>query len=126
MTTLPYRIEVRVSTDYLPEQSNPAQEHYAFGYEVTITNTGSTAAQLLSRHWIITDGNGKVQEVRGSGVIGEQPFIPPGQRHVYTSGVVLATQVGSMHGSYQMLAEDGHAFEAPVAPFRLAVPGVLH
>ena len=126
MTSPLYQIEVHVSTHYLPEQSNPEQDHYAFAYEVTIANTGNLPAQLLSRHWIITDGNGKVQEVRGLGVIGEQPLIPPGHRHIYNSGVVLATQVGSMQGSYQMLAEDGHTFDAPVTPFRLAVPGALH
>lgn len=121
-----HRIDVSVSTSYLPEQSNPEQNHYAFAYEVTIANNGAIAAQLLARHWIITDGNGKVQEVRGSGVIGEQPLIPPGHRHIYNSGVVLATQVGSMQGSYQMRAEDGQTFDAPIAPFRLAVPGALH
>lgn len=124
--TQPYCIEVQVTTDYLPEQSNPEQSQYAFSYEVTIANHGSLSAQLLARHWIITDGNGKVQEVKGAGVIGEQPVIPPGYRHIYTSGTVLATKVGSMQGSYQMVAEDGHPFDAPIAPFRLAVPGALH
>lgn len=124
--TNPYQIEVSVTTDYLPEQSSPERDHYAFSYEVTIANTGSIPAQLLSRHWVITDGNGKIQEVKGSGVIGEQPIIPPGYRHVYTSGTILATRVGTMQGSYQMRAEDGHNFDAPIAPFRLAVPGALH
>jgi len=122
----PYRIDVSVSTEYLPEQSSPERDHYAFSYEVTIANNGSQSAQLLSRHWLITDGNGKIQEVRGAGVIGEQPVIPPGYRHIYSSGTVLATKVGSMQGSYQMLAEDGQHFDAPIAPFRLAVPGALH
>ncbi|WP_017939840.1 Co2+/Mg2+ efflux protein ApaG [Zestomonas thermotolerans] len=121
-----YRIDVSVITRFLPEQSQPEQQRYAFAYVVTIRNLGSLPARLLSRHWIITDGNGEVQEVRGSGVIGQQPLIEPGAAHVYTSGTVLPTRVGSMQGSYQMLAADGTYFEAPIAPFRLAVPGALH
>ncbi|MBB3102089.1 Co2+/Mg2+ efflux protein ApaG [Azomonas macrocytogenes] len=126
MTETRYHIDVNVSTRYLPEQSEPGQSRYAFAYKITIENKGEVSAQLLSRHWIITDGDGKVQEVRGAGVVGEQPVIPPGQRHIYTSGTLLATRVGSMQGSYQMLAEDGQNFEAEIAPFRLAVPGALH
>ncbi|WP_120994679.1 Co2+/Mg2+ efflux protein ApaG [Stutzerimonas urumqiensis] len=121
-----YRIDVTVSPQYLPAQSRPEQNRYAFAYTVTIENNGELAAQLLSRHWIITDGDGQVQEVRGDGVVGEQPLIAPGQRHVYTSGTLMATEVGNMQGSYRMVATDGHAFDAPIAPFRLAVPGVLH
>lgn len=121
-----YHVEVSVTTQYLPAQSEPAQNRYAFAYEVTISNRGTLAAQLLSRHWLITDGNGKRQEVQGPGVVGEQPLIPPGDSYVYSSGTLLETQVGSMQGSYQMQAEDGHDFDAPIAPFRLAVPGVLH
>ncbi|EIK51811.1 CO2+/MG2+ efflux protein ApaG [Stutzerimonas stutzeri TS44] len=121
-----YRIDVSVTPHYLAEQSEPEQNRYAFAYTVTIVNTGEVAAQLLTRHWIITDGDGKVQEVRGAGVIGEQPLIAPGARHVYTSGTLLATPVGSMQGSYEMRAEDGHTFTAAIAPFRLAVPGALH
>lgn len=121
-----YKIDVRVVSRYLPEQSQPEQSRYAFAYSVTIRNNGSLPAQLLSRHWLITDGDGHVQEVRGPGVIGQQPLIGPGQSHSYDSGTLLATQVGTMQGSYQMRAEDGHSFDAPIAPFRLAVPGALH
>ncbi|KJH84243.1 Co2+/Mg2+ efflux protein ApaG [Pseudomonas sp. KSR10] len=121
-----YRIDVSVSPTYLADQSQPEQNRYAFAYRVTIENKGQLIAQLLSRHWIITDGDGQVQEVRGAGVVGEQPVIAPGQRHVYTSGTLMTSRVGTMQGSYQMLAEDGHRFEAEIAPFRLAVPGALH
>ena len=123
---LRYRIDVSVTPQYLPEQSQPEQNRYVFAYTVTIENNGQLPAQLLSRHWLITDGDGQVQEVRGAGVIGEQPLLAPGERHVYTSGTLMNTSVGFMQGSYQMVAEDGHAFEAVIAPFRLAVPGVLH
>jgi ApaG protein len=121
-----YLIDVSVVTRHLPEQSLPDQERYAFAYTVTIRNSGLLAAKLLTRHWIITDGNAKVQEVRGPGVVGEQPLLQPGQSHTYTSGCVLATPVGSMHGSFGMQAGDGHGFAAPIQPFRLAVPGALH
>lgn len=121
-----YRIDVSVTPHYLPEQSAPEQNRYAFAYRVLIENNGQLAAQLLSRHWIITDGDGQVQEVRGAGVVGEQPLLAPGERHVYTSGTLMTTSVGFMQGSYQMVAEDGHTFDAIIAPFRLAVPGVLH
>lgn len=121
-----YQIDVSVVSRYLPEQSQPEKNRYAFAYSVTIQNNGQLPAQLLSRHWLITDGDGHVQEVRGPGVIGKQPLIEPGQSHSYDSGTLLSTQVGTMQGSYQMLAEDGHSFDAPIAPFRLAVPGVLH
>ncbi|MBA1273390.1 Co2+/Mg2+ efflux protein ApaG [Stutzerimonas azotifigens] len=126
MTDSRYRIDVSVATQYLPAQSQPEQNRYAFAYTVTIENKGQLSAQLLSRHWIITDGDGQVQEVRGDGVIGEQPVIAAGQRHIYTSGTLMATRVGSMQGSYAMLADDGREFEAVIAPFRLAVPGALH
>ncbi|SHM68028.1 Co2+/Mg2+ efflux protein ApaG [Phytopseudomonas punonensis] len=121
-----YQIDVSIVTRYLPEQSQPQQNRFAFAYDVTISNNGDLPAQLLTRHWVITDGNGQVQEVRGAGVIGEQPLIAPGDRHRYSSGTLLATQVGTMQGSYQMLADDGQRFDAPIAPFRLAVPGALH
>lgn len=121
-----YQIDVSVKTRYLPEQSSPEQNRYAFAYTITLHNSGSEAATLLSRHWIITDGNGRVQEVRGSGVVGQQPHLAPGQSYTYSSGTLMATQVGNMHGSYQMQADDGERFDAPIAPFRLAVPGVLH
>lgn len=126
MADSPYQIDVSVSTRFLPEQSSPEQDRYAFAYTVTLHNSGQVAAKLLSRHWIITDGDGRVQEVRGAGVIGQQPHLQPGESHTYTSGTVLTTRVGSMHGSYQMLADDGTRFEAPIAPFRLAEPGALH
>ncbi|AVO53812.1 Co2+/Mg2+ efflux protein ApaG [Ectopseudomonas mendocina] len=121
-----YQIDVSVTTRYLPGQSQPEQNRYAFSYTVTIVNSGEVPAQLLSRHWIITDGDGRVQEVRGAGVVGQQPHIEPGASHTYSSGTVMATQVGIMQGSYQMLAEDGKRFDATIAPFRLAVPGALH
>jgi ApaG protein len=121
-----YQIDVSVTTRYLAAQSQPEQNRYAFSYTVTIVNNGELPAQLLSRHWVITDGDGRVQEVRGAGVIGQQPHIAPGASHTYSSGTVMATQVGTMQGSYQMLAEDGKRFDATIAPFRLAVPGALH
>ena len=121
-----YQIDVSVTTRYLAAQSQPEQSRYAFSYTVTIVNNGELPAQLLSRHWIITDGDGRVLEVRGAGVIGQQPHIEPGASHTYSSGTVMTTQVGTMQGSYQMLAEDGKRFDATIAPFRLAVPGALH
>ena len=121
-----YQITVSVTTRHLSEQSQPDQQRYVFAYTVTIHNHGEQAAKLLSRHWIITDGDGHVQEVRGAGVVGEKPLIEPGASHTYTSGTVLNTKVGSMHGSYQMIAADGHQFDAEIPVFRLAVPGALH
>ena len=121
-----YQIDVSVTTRYLAAQSQPEQNRYAFSYTITIVNNGELPAQLLSRHWIITDGDGRVQEVRGAGVIGQQPHIDPGASHTYSSGTVMATKVGNMHGSYQMVADDGKRFDATIAPFRLAVPGALH
>lgn len=121
-----YQIDVSVVTRYLPEQSQAEQNRFAFSYTVTITNNGELAAKLLSRHWLITDGEGRVQEVRGAGVIGEQPLIATRHSHTYTSGTVMTTRVGTMQGSYQMVAEDGTHFDASIAPFRLAVPGSLH
>ncbi len=119
-------IQIDVVTRYLGEQSNPAKNRFAFAYTITIRNTGSIAAQLLDRHWIITDGNGKVQEVRGDGVVGEQPLLKPGASHTYTSGCLLETPVGSMQGSFGMRSEDGNSFRAPVAVFRLAKANMLH
>lgn len=119
-------ININVKTNFIEAQSDPDQQRYVFSYTITITNESASTAQLLSRHWIITDSNNKVQEVRGEGVIGEQPFLKPGESFEYTSGTLLETPVGSMHGSYQMLGEQGQNFEAPIAPFRLAVPKVLH
>ena len=121
-----YNIDVSVVTRYLPEQSQPEQNRFAFAYTFTVSNNGELPAKLLSRHWVITDGDGRVQEVRGAGVIGQQPLIEAGASHTYSSGTVMATRVGIMQGSYQMLAEDGKRFDALIAPFRLAVPGSLH
>ncbi|MDX1298155.1 MAG: Co2+/Mg2+ efflux protein ApaG [Pseudomonas sp.] len=121
-----YKIDVSVVTRYLPEQSQPEQNRFAFAYTVTVSNTGELPAKLLSRHWVITDGDGRVQEVRGAGVVGQQPLIEAGASHTYSSGTVMTTRVGIMQGSYQMLAEDGKRFDAMIAPFRLAVPGSLH
>ncbi len=121
-----YRIEVSARVVYLPEQSDEAAERYVFAYTITIRNTGTVTAQLLSRHWIITDARGQVQEVRGAGVVGRQPVLRPGETHEYTSGAAIATPVGTMRGSYQMLAEDGTRFEAPIPEFALAAPRRLH
>jgi ApaG protein len=118
-------IRVEVETHYLSEQSEPGESRYVFSYTVTIHNEGLVAARLLARHWLITDANGKVEEVRGDGVIGEQPYLKPGQGFRYSSGAVLETPVGSMQGSYQMLGDDGAQFDAPIEPFRLAMPGIL-
>ena len=127
MTEKPsHRIRIDVTTSFLDEQSEPELDRYVFSYTITIANLGEVAASLLSRHWVITDANGKVQEVRGDGVVGEQPHLNPGEQFRYSSGTVLETPVGSMQGSYQMLADDGVRFDAPIAPFTLAVPGLLH
>ena len=121
-----YVVDVSVVTRYLPEQSQPDQQRFAFAYTITVHNKGSLAAKLLSRHWVITDGDGHVEEVRGAGVVGQQPLIEPGEQHIYSSGSVITTKVGTMQGSYLMHAQDDHQFKAIVAPFRLAVPGALH
>jgi ApaG protein len=121
-----YDIAVSAATQYLPEQSDEATGRYVFAYTITLRNTGSLAAQLISRHWIISDSQGLVQEVRGLGVVGAQPLLQPGESFEYTSGASIATAVGTMRGSYQMLAEDGARFEAPIAEFTLSVPRVLH
>lgn len=121
-----YRIEVHPMPQFLPEQSDPENHRYVFAYTITVTNTGSVPAQLVSRHWIITDGNNEVQEVRGLGVVGQQPLLRPGESYRYTSGSALTTAIGTMKGSYQMVAEDGTQFEAEIPEFVLAAPGVLH
>jgi ApaG protein len=121
-----YQFSVSAVPHYLAEQSAPEANRYVFAYTVTIRNTGEVAAQLLSRHWIITDGEGRVQEVRGPGVVGEQPVLQPGEAFQYTSGCPLATPVGSMRGSYQCVAADGTEFEAPIPEFVLSVPRALH
>ncbi len=121
-----YQVDVSVVTRFLAEQSQPEQDRYAFAYTVTVHNNGELPAKLLTRHWVITDGNGKVEEVSGEGVVGQQPLIQVGKSHTYSSGTVMMTKVGNMQGTYQMLAEDGKRFNAIIAPFRLAVPGSLH
>jgi ApaG protein len=125
-TTPKYEITVSARATHIPEQSDPQAGRYVFAYTITIANTGSIAAQLISRHWIITDGDGDVQEVRGLGVVGEQPYLEPGERFEYTSGTALATPVGTMQGSYQMVAADGERFDSPIPPFTLRVPQLLH
>jgi len=121
-----YDFNVGVQTQFLAEQSDPSRNRYVFSYKITITNSGSQSAQLISRKWLITDGDGKIQEVSGDGVVGQQPVIDPGQRHQYTSGTVLETKVGSMSGFYQMVAADGHKFSAAIPPFTLSYPNALH
>ena len=113
-------------TRYLPDQSDETADRYAFAYTITIRNAGNTSAQLISRHWMITDAHHATQEVRGLGVIGAQPVLAPGESFEYTSGTTIGTPVGTMRGSYQMVAEDGEGFEAPIAEFTLSMPRVLH
>ena len=120
------KIRVEVETSYIEEQSDPRDKRFVFAYTITIRNEGQVPARLLTRHWIITDANGNVKETRGDGVVGEQPYLKPGQGFRYSSGAVIETPVGTMQGSYQMIADDGQHFDAPFAPFRLAMPGVLH
>ena len=122
----PHAIEVHVRTRFLPEQSVPDERRCVFAYTIRIHNAGRVAARLLTRHWVITDDEGKVQEVRGEGVVGEQPWLRPGDDFEYTSGAVLETSVGTMQGSYQMVADDGTRFDAPIAAFTLSVPRILH
>jgi ApaG protein len=121
-----YQIDVQVSTNYLAEQSEPETDRYAFSYTITITNSGTEPAQLISRHWLIAGADGKVQEVRGLGVVGHQPLLQPGQQFEYSSACVLSTAVGTMKGSYRMVAEDGTAFDAPIGEFMLSMPRTLH
>ena len=120
-----HKISVDVETGYRDDQSDPKQDRYVFSYTITIRNDGHTPARLLTRHWLITDANGKVQEVRGDGVVGEQPYLKPGQGFRYSSAAVIETPVGAMQGSYQMIGDDGAEFDAPIAPFRLAMPGIV-
>ena len=121
-----YTIAIDAATQYLADQSDEAAGRYVFAYTITIRNTGTVAAQLISRHWVITDAQGLVQEVRGMGVVGAQPTLQPGEKFEYTSGASIATQVGTMRGTYQMVAADGHAFDADIPLFTLSVPRVLH
>ena len=121
-----YEINIIVRTTYLPEQSDETLDRYVFAYTITIENTGMVAAQLISRHWIIEDGGNDAQEVRGLGVVGEQPLLKPGDSFEYTSGTAISSPVGSMKGSYQMIAEDGLRFDASIPEFTLSVPRTLH
>lgn len=121
-----YTIEVQVQARFIADQSEPQANRYVFAYTVQLRNAGRVPARLLTRHWMITDANGRVQEVRGDGVIGEQPWMRPGDRFEYTSGAVLETPVGTMAGSYQMLADDGTCFDAPIPTFTLSIPRTLH
>ena len=121
-----YDVRVQARTTYLADQSDEAAGRYVFAYTITITNAGTVPAQLISRHWIITDANDKTQEVRGLGVVGEQPLLKPQESFEYTSGTAIATPVGTMRGSYQMLAQDGTRFDAPIPQFTLSAQRVLH
>jgi ApaG protein len=121
-----HNIKVEVDTRYIEEQSLPQQDRYVFAYTITIRNEGEVPARLLTRHWVITDANGKTNEVRGEGVVGEQPYLKPGESFRYTSGTLLETPVGAMEGSYQMVADDGEQFDAAIPPFTLSIPRTLH
>lgn len=121
-----YAIDVQAEPTYIPAQSDPEQQRYVFAYTITIQNTGDIPARLLTRHWIITNANGEVQEVRGEGVVGDQPYLKPGEGYQYTSGSIMETPVGSMRGSYQMIADDGIEFDVDIPMFTLAVPGSLN
>jgi ApaG protein len=121
-----HAIDVDVRSRFLPEQSLPEDGRFVFAYTIRIRNSGTVPARLISRHWLITDANGKVVEVRGEGVVGEQPRLRPGEDFEYTSGAVLETGSGTMRGSYQMLADDGTRFDADIAPFTLSIPRTLH
>lgn len=123
---IPNEIDVQVETNYMASQSQPDEQRFVFSYTVTIRNAGQVPARLMNRHWIITDANGKVHEVRGEGVVGEQPQLKPGETFRYTSGTVLDTPVGSMHGSYDMVDNLGNHFDALIPAFSLARPGSLH
>jgi ApaG protein len=121
-----HKIDIEVETQYIEEQSIPEEDRYVFAYTITIRNNGRQPAKLLTRRWLITDGDGNTQEVQGEGVVGEQPHIGPGDYYRYTSGTVLDTPVGTMEGSYQMKADDGMEFEAPIPVFTLSLPHTLH
>jgi ApaG protein len=126
MNNDPYQIDISVETVYIEKQSAPENNRYVFAYTVTICNSGTVAAQLVSRHWVITDATEHVQEVRGEGVVGEQPLLGPGESFSYTSASMIETPVGTMHGSYQMVSDDGTQFDAPISAFRLSIPNVLN
>ena len=126
MSNTDYQFDIAVATRFLDEQSVPEEGRFVFAYTVHIRNDGKVPAQLLGRRWLITDGNGKVQEVVGEGVVGEQPWLRPGEGFEYTSGAVLETDIGTMQGSYDMLADDGTRFAAPIPAFTLSIPRTLH
>ena len=126
MSTSDYLFDIDVATCFLDDQSAPEEGRFVFAYTIHIRNEGKVLARLLGRHWLITDGNGKVQEVVGEGVVGEQPWLRPGEDFEYTSGAVLETDIGTMRGSYDILADDGTRFAAPIPPFTLAIPRTLH
>lgn len=119
-------IDIQVKTQYLADQSVPADDRFVFSYTITVTNRSSERAQLISRHWVITDGNDAVQEVKGTGVVGQQPTLEPGASYTYSSGVVLTTETGTMTGSYQMRLSSGDEFDAPIPEFALVPPHLLH
>ena len=121
-----YEVSVVPKATYVEDQSDPSKNQYVFAYTVTVTNTGNVPVQLVSRHWVITDANSKVLEVKGLGVVGQQPLLKPGESFEYTSGTHLETAVGTMRGTYQMVADDGKHFDAPIPLFTLSVPRVLH
>lgn len=121
-----YEIRVAAEVAYLDDQSDPAKDQYVFAYTMTVTNTGNVSAKLVSRHWIITDADQHVQEMKGLGVVGQQPVLKPGESFEYTSGASIPTQVGTMRGTYQMIADDGHSFAADIPQFTLSVPRTLH
>ncbi|WP_101925186.1 MULTISPECIES: Co2+/Mg2+ efflux protein ApaG [Luteimonas] len=124
--TADYTLEIQIATRFLDDESKPDDDRYVFAYTIQIRNVGRRPAQLVSRHWIITDAHGRVEEVRGDGVVGEQPRLEPGEAFTYTSGAVLKTAVGTMEGSYDMLGDDGAHFDAPIPPFTLSIPRTLH
>lgn len=126
MDTDRYRVAVEARSRYLAEQSDPDEPRFVFAYTIRLRNDGALSAQLISRHWIITDADGSCEEVRGEGVVGKQPVLAPGEAFEYSSGAVLKTVVGSMHGTYAMRAADGTVFDAPIAPFSLSVPRALN
>jgi ApaG protein len=121
-----YEVSVSPQAQYLADQSDEPAGRFVFAYTITLRNTGTVPAQLISRHWIITDANSQVQEVRGLGVVGEQPLLAPGESYQYTSGAAITTPVGTMRGTYQMVAEDGTRFDAPIPEFTLSIPRTLH
>lgn len=126
MADVKHKISVQAKAQFVPSESDPDEQRYVFAYRIMITNVGSVAAQLISRHWIITDANGKVQEVKGNGVVGEQPLLQPNQSFEYTSGAAIETPVGTMRGTYHMRSEDGRKFDATIPEFTLAMPRTLH